>query len=337
MNRPRIATVLSAREWEPRLVDAARRDPTVRVVRRVYEPEDLERAAPIDVVVVGAETSWITSSRIKSLRLNGTRVIGVYPSGDGPGRALLERGGADAAIPDSTPPEDLLRTATAIATESLTCERAGRLISVTGPRGAPGRTEIAVALAEALATTQPTALVDLDVDAPSVGLRLGLRPGPDLHDLVDSLRAGDQQALTAGRSGDLTVIAGPGQTRSGSNGTAIIAELLDTLVTSFEASVADVGPWRPGIPCLATSDAIVLVCGAHPESLIRAARAVHGWEGPVPLVALNRVERGNEQASTRLARRALGLEPTILIPEATRKTHQEVIAAGIGRLITALS
>ncbi|NNC41251.1 MAG: hypothetical protein HKN95_11210 [Acidimicrobiia bacterium] len=337
MNRPRIATVLSAREWEPRLVDAARRDPTVRVVRRVYEPEDLERAAPIDIVVVGAETSWITSSRIKSLRRNGTRVIGVYPSGDGPGRALLERGGADAAIPDSTPPEDLLQTATAVAAESLTSERAGRLISVTGPRGAPGRTEIAVALAEALATTQSTALVDLDVDAPSVGLRLGLRPGPDLHDLVDSLRAGDQQTLTAGRSGDLTVIAGPGQTRSGSNGTAIIAELLDTVVISFEASVADVGPWRPGIPCLATSDTIVLVCSAHPESLIRAARAVHGWEGPVPLVALNRVERGNEQASTRLARRALGLEPTILIPEATRETHQEVIAAGIGSLITALS
>jgi hypothetical protein len=306
-------------------------------VRRVYEPEDLERAAPIDIVVVGAETSWITSSRIKSLRRNGTRVIGVYPSGDGPGRALLERGGADAAIPDSTPPEDLLQTATAVAAASLTCVRAGRLISVTGPRGAPGRTEIAVALAKELATTKTTALVDLDFEAPGVGLRLGLRPGPGLHDLVDSIRLGDQQTLTAGRAGNLTVVAGPGPSRAGSNSTAVIAELLDTIVTSFEVSVADVGPWRPEFPCLATSDAIILVCGAHPESLIRAARAVHDWEGPVPLVALNRVERGAEQASTRLARRALGLEPTILISEATAGTLPDVLSVGVGNLITALS
>jgi MinD-like ATPase involved in chromosome partitioning or flagellar assembly len=319
------------------LVDAARRDPTVRIVRRVYEPGDLDRAAPIDIVVVGAETSWITSSRIRSLRGSGTRVIGVYPSGDGPGRALLERGGADAALPDSTPPEDLLQAATAVASESLVRVQAGRLISVTGPRGAPGRTEIAVALAEALATTKSTALVDLDVDAPGVGLRLGLRPGPDLHDIVDSIRAGDQETLTARRSGNLTVIAGPGPSRAGSNGAAIIAELLDTVVTSFEASIADIGPWQPGIPCLATSDAIVLVCEAHPGSLIRAARAVHDWEGPMPLVALNRVEPGNELASTRLARRALGLEPTTLIPEATAGTVPDALAARIGSLITALS
>ena len=206
MNRPRIATVLSAREWEPRLVDAARRDPTVRVVRRVYEPEDLERAAPIDIVVVGAETSWITSSRIKSLRRNGTRVIGVYPSGDGPGRALLERGGADAAIPDSTPPEDLLQTATAVAAASLTCVRAGRLISVTGPRGAPGRTEIAVALAKELATTKTTALVDLDFEAPGVGLRLGLRPGPGLHDLVDDVDTEDRETMRELRHASLDVV-----------------------------------------------------------------------------------------------------------------------------------
>ena len=337
MNRPRIATVLSAREWEPRLVDAARRDPTVRVVRRVYEPGDLERAAPVDIVVVGAETSWITSSRIKSLRRSGTRVIGVYPSGDEPGRALLERGGADAALPDSTPPEDVLQAATAVAAESLARVRAGRLISVTGPRGAPGRTEIAIALAEALATTQRTALVDLDVDAPGVGFRLGLRPGPDLCDIVDSIRTGDQEPLTARRSGNLTVIAGPGPARAGSNGTAIIAELLDTVVTSFSASIADVGPWRPGIPCLAISDTIVLVCEAHPKSLIRAAQTVHDWEGPVPLVALNRVEPGNEQASTRLARRALGLEPTILIPEAAEETLPDALAAGIAGLINTLS
>lgn len=151
MNRPRIATVLSAREWEPRFVDAARRDPTVRVVRRAYEVQDLERAAPLDGVVVGSETSWITSTLVRSIRRRGTRVIGVYPTGDGPGRDLLHRGGADIALPDTTPPEDLLSAARLTAMEDLQPDRAGRLISVTGPRGAPGRTEVAVSLAQVAA------------------------------------------------------------------------------------------------------------------------------------------------------------------------------------------
>ncbi len=312
MNRPRIATVLSAREWEPKLVDAARRDPTVRVVRRAYEPQDLERAAPLDIVVVGAETSWITSSRIRSIRRNGTRVIGVYPSGDRPGHELLRRGGVDVALPDSTPAEDLLSAASMVAADSLPSIQTGRLISVTGPRGAPGRTEVAVALAQSIARRTPTAIVDLDIEAPGVAFRLGLGPGPGLVDIVDAARSGDRELKPNSIGpGELTVVGGSGLP---STATFNTAELLDTVLTAFTVSVADAGPWRIGNPSLSTSDAIVLVCDAHPTSLIRAARLVHDWEGPVPYLVLNRTGSPPDETTVRTARRALGLEPHTTLP-----------------------
>ena len=315
MNRPRIATVLSAREWEPNLVDAARRDPTVRVVRRAYEPQDLERAAPLDIVVVGAETSWITSSRIRSIRRSGTKVVGVYPSGDRPGHELLRRGGVDVALPDSTPAEDLLSAASMVAADSLPSIQTGRLISVTGPRGAPGRTEVAIALAQAIAPRTPTAIVDLDLDAPGVAFRLGLGPGPGLVDIVDAARSGDRELKSNSIGpGELTVVGGSGLPSTGSAATFNTAELLDTVLTSFALSIADVGPWRIDNPTLSTSDATVLVCDAHPTSLIRAARLVHDWEGPVPYLVLNRAGSPPDETTLRTARRALGLEPHTTLP-----------------------
>ncbi len=316
MNRPRIATVLSAREWEPRLVDTARRDPTVRIVRRAYEPEDLERAAPLDTVIVGSETSWITSNRIRSIRRGGTRVVGVYPMGDVPGRELLCRGGADAALPDTTPPEELLTAATLAAADALDSDHGGRLISVTGPRGAPGRTEIAVSLARSIGQRNRTAILDLDLQAPGVAFRLGIEPGPSLFDITDALRSLDRLIATrAGCPGDLTVIGGPSPLPVEAAGRFGLADLLQSTLAAFEITIADVGPWQPSNTLLTTSDEVVLVCDAQPMNLIRAARLVQNWEGPVPRVVINRVKPGHEEETVRLARRALGLEPHTMVPE----------------------
>ncbi|MCH8949176.1 MAG: hypothetical protein IIB87_02225 [Chloroflexi bacterium] len=50
----RVATVLSAREWEPGLVAHARDTAALRIVLRAYQPSDIEtRAEDIDVVVAG--------------------------------------------------------------------------------------------------------------------------------------------------------------------------------------------------------------------------------------------------------------------------------------------
>ena len=55
---PRIATVLSAREWESAVVAMARETATVRLVLRAYQPDDVSRRIDeIDVVIAGAETA----------------------------------------------------------------------------------------------------------------------------------------------------------------------------------------------------------------------------------------------------------------------------------------
>ncbi len=314
MNRPRMATVLSAREWEPRLVDAARRDPIVRIVRRAYEPQDLERAAPLDIVVVGSETSWITSNRIRLIRRSGTHVIGVYPTGDGPGHELLRRGGVDVALPDTTTPEDLLSAASVVAAQSLAPVGRGRLISVTGPRGAPGRTEIAVSVAYAIAERISTAIVDLDTEAPGVTFRMGFEPGANLIDIADAIRTTDRLVARDIRP-NLTAIGGPVPLRTDPSNRLGIAALLDAVLAAFPVTVADIGPWRPDHSILATSDAAVVVCDASPMSLIRAVQFVRDWEGPIPYVVINRVGSAQEEDILRSARRAMGLEPHTLIPE----------------------
>ena len=61
----RVATVLSAREWEPTLVSQARETAAVRIVLRAYQPREIEeRADEIDVVVAGADPAHDNAVRI---------------------------------------------------------------------------------------------------------------------------------------------------------------------------------------------------------------------------------------------------------------------------------
>ena len=312
MNRPRVATFLSARECEPLLVDAARRDTQIRIVRRAYEPQDLERSAPLDAVVVGSETAWITSARIYSLRKTGIKVIGIYPQGDRPGRDLLHRGGVDVALPDTTPPEDLLNAASTVSPEKASPTGRGKLIAVTGPRGAPGRTEVAISLGHVLAEYCSVVLIDLDLDAPAISFRMGLRPGPDLIDAAEQVRRTEQPQIAG--IGSPTVIAGPRPLPRLVDPKPAVADLVDASLSAFDVVVVDVGPLHSELTILGTCDSIVLVCDASPISIIRASHAVADWVGPTPEVAINRVDPQIEEASIRLARRALGLEPSIVLP-----------------------
>jgi Flp pilus assembly CpaE family ATPase len=76
----------------------------------------------------------------------------------------------------------------------------GRLIAVWGPAGAPGRTTIAIGLADALASSGVRAcLVDLDTYAPSVTLALGIVE--DAAGIVVACRHAEAGSLTAATLG----------------------------------------------------------------------------------------------------------------------------------------
>lgn len=189
----RVATVLSAREWEPRLVAHARDSASVRIVVRAYQPQDIDRhASELDVVVVGGEVSWATPAHVASWKQHGLGVIGVIPAGDAPAGRVLELGGADEIVPDTIDPTALVQAIRFVAPSAarhMPESTASRMTAVVGSRGAPGCTEVAIAYALARSSDVSCLLIDLDLDAPAVAVRLGLAPRPDLTDAADAVRS----------------------------------------------------------------------------------------------------------------------------------------------------
>ncbi len=142
-----VATVLSARPWEARLVAMARAAGSIRVVGRLYQPEDLDRLRQVDVLVVGAETSWATPARVRSWRNRGIAVLGVVPEGDMPAAARFTASGAMVTL-EQAPLQSLLAAIRIAASRrDLVSGGQGRLAAVVGTRGAPGVTEVSLALA----------------------------------------------------------------------------------------------------------------------------------------------------------------------------------------------
>lgn len=315
MTRVAVATTLSARRWESDLVAKARETALVRVVSRAYDLEDVARYDP-DVVVAGSETSWVTTAQVGIWRRHGARVIGIHPPGDQPGRNLFLTAGADEILTDDTPSISILRTIRALATQPTVRSSDGRLVAVTGPRGAPGRTEVAIALAAAAAKRHSTLLIDLD--PPSIGLRLGLPPNPGLAEVFESLRyRGELPTGKAVGFGDFSVISGAD---GGPLSAGLRSELVRTGLSLFGRVVVDLGPWPHEQPLIHHADDVVLVCEASPTSLVRAASLVREWAGPTPRIVLNRIDLHDDLALRR-ARAALGLEPAALVPDLSSLRH----------------
>ncbi len=310
--RPRVATVLTARRWEADFVNLARASALVRVVGRVYEAEDVERlAGEIDVLVAGAETSWVTPARIRAWRRCGIRVLGIHPAGDEPARRLLHAGTVDETLADTTPAQQVLHVARALAVARPTPLRTGCLVPVVGARGAPGRSEVALALAWTLAERCRTLLVDLDHEAPSLSLRLGLSARPHLTDAADAVRhGGELPPSLLQRAGPLWVVVGPPRPEPSPG---LMAEVIYAGRGSFEMVLLDVGPIPGDHRLLPRADQAVLVCDGSPSGIVRAARLADAWLGPPPLLVLNRARGGD---TLRAVRRWVGLEPAAVIPYA---------------------
>ncbi len=316
---PRLATVVTARPWESELVAFARATGTARVVARLCEPAELERIADaVDVVVVGAETPWATPALLRRWSRRGLPIIGVFPAGDQPAARLLRAGRPAEVFADSAPAPAIVAAARLLALDRPPVRPEGALVGVLGPPGAPGRSELALALAWGMAADRRTLLVDLDRSAPSLAVRLGLPPRPDAGTVGDLIRAeGELGAGALHRVGDLDVIPGPAPSASGPISDGLLAEVVLAARGSFEAVVADLGPAVGDDPLVATCDRVVLVCEASPVGLVRGATLAADWCGPTPELVLNRTVPEAEEAEEAVAaaRRWIGLEPAAVVPQ----------------------
>jgi MinD-like ATPase involved in chromosome partitioning or flagellar assembly len=196
--RLRIVTAGAGAGWEAALVQACQ-DPTAaaEVVQRCYDLGDLlavAAAGHAQVALVAAGTRWLDREAVSRLAAAGLALVGVVPGGDEDAERRLRQLGIGHVSRNDDPPGALLDLAGSAATDasgepgrpSGTPEPdqagpAGRdhaLVAVWGPKGAPGRTTVAVNLAfEAAPLAGETLLVDADTYGGSVAQALGF-----LHD-----------------------------------------------------------------------------------------------------------------------------------------------------------
>ena len=102
-----MATVISPRPWEPRLVAAIAESGLVRLTGRCYDPQEVPA---VDALVVGSEAPWLDREVIVSFRCRGIAVLGVYPPGDGPAIEMFCAASVDQLFSDTTDPLVILRS-----------------------------------------------------------------------------------------------------------------------------------------------------------------------------------------------------------------------------------
>ena len=305
--RPSIATVVSALAWERDLATLARASATVRLVRRCHTVADVERVMDrIDSLVVGAETAWLS---VPLLRRWGAdvEILGMASAHDQPGRDLLRSGGVAEVFDHTRPSSHVIAAITSSNRLRIPASRAAPVVTVIGPRGSPGRTEVAIALGALAAESHHVLLTELDVAAPGLGVRLGLDPSPGMV-------AADPATTSLPmhhRSGPLSVAAWPA--RGGPLSPALMTRVLEMARAEFEFVIVDGGPALPEDLGLGAGRT-VLVVQPSPNGLIRAGRMIADWTGHAPLVVANRVPATNVETSLRLVRAATGLEPAAVIP-----------------------
>jgi Flp pilus assembly CpaE family ATPase len=339
----RVATVLSARDWEPNLVAHAHETAAIRIVLRAFQPSDLEaRAADIDVVVASGDVSWVTSRQVTTWKRLGLGVVGVFPAGDQPAADLLTRGGANEVVPDGIDAESLVQAIRFVAPRALKAvsEEMGTVTVVAGARGAPGCTEIALAYALSRSKATSTVLIDLDLAAPAIAVRLGLPPRPDIADVADAVRIEgvlDHHDLHTFEH--LSVITG--SHRRGQSGITetMVQGVVDAARGEFDEAIVDLGAVEPGNIMIAEADRAIVVVDASAVGIVRAAQLTAEWVGPTPYVVVNRVNARGSADAVQAVKQWTGLEPVAVIPDhhkvrqasmSARRPHRRLCRAMAG-------
>jgi len=162
--------------------------------------------------------------------------------------------------------------------------RRGRLVTIGGPPGTC-RTEVAIALATALAVATRVVLVDADDVAPAIAQRLHLPIEPNLRTAIDAVEHGrgelDACILTDARSGVAVVggVPNAGAWRHVRPGE--IVRVVDRVADAADIVIADVGGLLEQVldahraryattrALVGEADLLVAVCDAAPHGVTR--------------------------------------------------------------------
>ncbi len=260
-----VLVLLGPTPWEGSLIAGlAHPSSRVTIARRCLDTADLLAATSAGlgrVVIVGADAARLDADVLQRIRILGVGVVAVVTAGDHDSARRMERWGVDSVV--HVEPSDLGIAVRAIA---LAVDRAvrpeadleiddswpeerGRLVAVWGPAGAPGRTSVALAIAdEASRAGVSTLLIDADTWAASVGIVLGLVD--DGAGIASACRRALGGALDPAALGELTrqvrhgFLVLPGLPRAGrwtEVRAAAMVELLDVARQIVDLVVVDCG------------------------------------------------------------------------------------------------
>ena len=273
---PRVVTTAGP-WWESELVERARHTGALRITERASHPAQVQRALGergARAVVVGAEIPWLSRRLVGAWRGRGAMVIGVDDPHHSPHARLLEDWGCDLVL-DAPDPEwaaAALRAASP-ASDTGPAPPSPTVVAVGGPRGAPGRTEVALALAWLASRRGPCLLVEADT-SPALGLRLGLSPPARPHEPV---AAAGIDVLLWSAGGTAAGMLNSGWSR----------------LWDYPTTVVDLGPGRRALQEWPGHK--VVVCRASPTGIVRAACFLAGLKpGCEPRLVVNHVD-GDEQ------------------------------------------
>ncbi|CAB4852277.1 unannotated protein [freshwater metagenome] len=260
-----VLVLLGPTPWEGSLIAGlAHPSSRVTIARRCLDTADLLAATSAGlgrVVIVGADAARLDADVLQRIRILGAGVVAVVTAGDHDSARRMERWGVDSVV--HVEPSDLGIAVRAIALavdravrpeadleiDDSSPEERGRLVAVWGPAGAPGRTSVALAIAdEASRAGVSTLLIDADTWAASVGIVLGLVD--DGAGIASACRRALGGALDPAALGELTrqvrhgFLVLPGLPRAGrwtEVRAAAMVELLDVARQIVDLVVVDCG------------------------------------------------------------------------------------------------
>jgi MinD-like ATPase involved in chromosome partitioning or flagellar assembly len=384
-----VFTAVTGAAWESELVGALdRADHGVTVVRRCVDVSELLAAAATgtgQAALLSAELRRLDGDAVARLDAAGVAVVGLVEPGDDRAAERLRQLGVHRVLPADAEPEAIvqaLREAVAgafpagrdvadprAALPALGLPEApeerpagpGSVVAVWGPTGAPGRTTVAVGVADELARLGvSTLLVDADVYGGVIAQVLGLLDeSPGLAGAARLAGAGSLDSAAVVRLAwavrpQLRVLTGLARAdRWPELRPRAVAAVLEearrlagctvvdcsfNLEDDEELSFDTAAPRRNGatLAVLEAADTVLCVSGADPVALQRSVRALDELRDALPdvdpVVVVNQVRRGpvpgdaRREIATALERFA-GREVRFFLP-ADRTATDAALASG---------
>ena len=314
MKQP-ILVALGPCDWDADFIRAAtERDSGFEVRRRCTDVAELQRTAitePGATAVVGDALARLTSSEVATLKSGGTPVVGLYEAGDDTAARRLHQIGIDQVVPvgnDSAAAvkqlRELMQAGVARphlhALEAVGQTSGGPIVVVWGPPGAPGRTSVAVALADECARSGiDTLLIDADSTSPSVAAVLGLCD--DIPTIDQAIRRAERGEFTSSHlAASLSRVGSRLRLLAGAQTGTVPLPVWEAAAALADLVVVDAGA-EPGAFYALIANA-ALMSGVGAGEPINLARFVTRWPAQVAAAP----ECATQVVITRVRRAAVG-------------------------------